>query len=154
MYFPTNIKVIAYESYENYQANRGHFDTNFDIMKSEKNLWTSGVASLIIEGVHIHIFVFTDRKNNTFQKGLITQNTNIWISTPSIIDLSTPLVRTSFHATYPCSGWLDLFSCLGLATPLLWTHKLFLVESSAVAMRHYVCLWKEYKEGMIEDEWK
>ena len=37
----------------------------------------SGVASSIIEGVHIHIFVFTDRKNNTFQKGLITQNTNI-----------------------------------------------------------------------------
>ena len=38
---------------------------------------TSGVASSIIEGVHIHIFVFTDRKNNTFQKRLITQNTNI-----------------------------------------------------------------------------
>ena len=37
----------------------------------------SGVASSIIEGVHIHIFVFTDRKNNTFQKRLITQNTNI-----------------------------------------------------------------------------
>ena len=73
MYFLTNIKVIAYESYENYQANRGHFDTNFDIMKSEKNLWT---------------------------------------------------------------------------------HKLFLVESSAVAMRHYVCLWKKYKEGMISDDWK
>ena len=37
----------------------------------------SGVARSIIEGVHIHIFVFTDRKNNRFQKRLITQNTNI-----------------------------------------------------------------------------
>ena len=36
----------------------------------------SGVASSIIEGVHIHILVFTDRKSNRFQKRLITQNTN------------------------------------------------------------------------------
>ena len=28
-------------------------------------------------GAHIHIFVFTDHKNNRFQKKLITQNTNI-----------------------------------------------------------------------------
>ena len=28
-------------------------------------------------GGHIHIFVFTDRKNNQFQKKLIMQNTNI-----------------------------------------------------------------------------
>jgi hypothetical protein len=31
---------------------------------------------------HIHIFVFTDHKNNRFQKKLITQNTNIWIWAP------------------------------------------------------------------------
>ena len=28
-------------------------------------------------GVHIHIFVLTDRKNNRFQKKLMMQNTNI-----------------------------------------------------------------------------
>jgi hypothetical protein len=28
-------------------------------------------------GAHIHIFVFTDHKNNRFQKKLIMQNTNI-----------------------------------------------------------------------------
>ena len=28
-------------------------------------------------GAHSHIFVFTDHKNNRFQKKLITQNTNI-----------------------------------------------------------------------------
>ena len=28
-------------------------------------------------GAHIHIFVFTDHKNNRFQKKLITQTTNI-----------------------------------------------------------------------------
>ena len=39
----------------------------------------SAVASSIIfgGGAHIHIFVFTDHKNNRFQKKLITQNTNI-----------------------------------------------------------------------------
>ena len=38
------------------------------------------VASSIIwggGGADIHIFVFTDHKNNRFQKKLITQNTNI-----------------------------------------------------------------------------
>ena len=40
---------------------------------------TSAVASSIIGGggAIIHIFVFTDHKNNQFQKKLITQNTNI-----------------------------------------------------------------------------
>ena len=37
----------------------------------------SGVASSKIEGVHIHMIVFTDQKNNRFQKRLIMQNTNI-----------------------------------------------------------------------------
>ena len=39
----------------------------------------SAVASSIMGGggAHIHIFVFTDHKNNRFQKKLITQNTNI-----------------------------------------------------------------------------
>ena len=30
--------------------------------------FNSGVASLIIDGVYIHIFVFTDRKNNSFKR--------------------------------------------------------------------------------------
>lgn len=33
-------------------------------------------------GAHIHIFVFTDSKNNRFQKKLLVQNTNIWICLP------------------------------------------------------------------------
>jgi hypothetical protein len=36
-----------------------------------------GVERSISEGDHIHIFVFTDLKNNRFQKKLIMQNTNI-----------------------------------------------------------------------------
>ena len=40
----------------------------------------SGVASLIIgRGANIHIFVFTDHKNNRFQKKFVMKNTNIWI---------------------------------------------------------------------------
>jgi hypothetical protein len=43
-----------------------------------KKLNFSAVESSIIgEGAHIHIFVFTDHKNNGFQNKLITQNTNI-----------------------------------------------------------------------------
>jgi hypothetical protein len=39
----------------------------------------SGAASAIIGGMgaNIHIFVFTDHKNNGFQKKLIMQNTKI-----------------------------------------------------------------------------
>ena len=33
-------------------------------------------------GAYIHIFVFTDCKNNRFQKKLIFQNTNMWILPP------------------------------------------------------------------------
>jgi hypothetical protein len=36
----------------------------------------SAVASSLIGVAHIHIFVFTNHKNNRFQKKLITQNTN------------------------------------------------------------------------------
>ena len=35
-------------------------------------------------GADIHIFVFTDCKNNRFQKKLMTQYTNIWISAPQL----------------------------------------------------------------------
>jgi hypothetical protein len=37
----------------------------------------SGAASAIIGGANSHIFVFTDHKNNGFQKKLIMQNTKI-----------------------------------------------------------------------------
>ena len=36
-----------------------------------------GAGISIIAGADIHIFVFTDCKNNRFQKKLIGQNTNI-----------------------------------------------------------------------------
>ena len=47
-------------------------------------------------GADIHIYVFMHHKNNRFQKRLIVQNTNIWISAPPsppppIIDLATAL---------------------------------------------------------------
>ena len=38
---------------------------------------TSGAGRTIIEGANIHIFVFTDCKNNRFQKKLIKQNAHI-----------------------------------------------------------------------------
>ncbi len=62
---------------------------------------TSGVGRSIIGGgggggSNIHIFVFTDIKNNRFQKKLIMQNTNISILPPPppspIIDLPTRLM--------------------------------------------------------------
>ena len=36
-----------------------------------------GVERSISGGDHIHIFVFTDHKNNLFQNKLLMQNTNI-----------------------------------------------------------------------------
>jgi hypothetical protein len=51
-----------------------------------------GAGISIIAGADIHIFVFTDCKNNRFQNKLIGQNTNIWISAPPIIDIPAPLV--------------------------------------------------------------
>ena len=38
---------------------------------------TRAVASSVIEGTGIHIYVFTHHKNNRFQEKLIVQNTNI-----------------------------------------------------------------------------
>ena len=57
-----------------------------------KNVRTSGVERSIIEGVDIHIFVFC--VINLFWNVLFLRsvNTNIWIWTPSIIELATPLV--------------------------------------------------------------
>ena len=39
-----------------------------------------GVASSIIEGVHIHMFVFTDRKNNGFQRKYINDAEHEYIN--------------------------------------------------------------------------
>ena len=41
-------------------------------------LRNSSVANSIIQGAHIHIFLFPDHKNNRFQKKLVLQNTNIY----------------------------------------------------------------------------
>ena len=40
-------------------------------------VYTTGAGRTIIEGANIHIFVFTDCKNNRFQKKLIKQNAHI-----------------------------------------------------------------------------
>jgi hypothetical protein len=56
---------------------------------------TRGAGISIIGGADIHIFVCTDCKNNRFQKKLIGQNTNIWISAPPIIDIPAPLLPTN-----------------------------------------------------------
>ena len=44
-----------------------------------------------------NIYVFTNHKNNRFQKKLIGQNTNIWISAPPIIELATALHMSKFR---------------------------------------------------------
>ena len=56
-----------------------------------KDVRTSGVERSIIEGVDIHIFVFC--VINPFWNVLFLRsvNTNIWIWTPSIIELATPI---------------------------------------------------------------
>ena len=47
------------------------------IIVAEAKVKGSGVGRSIIGGANIHIFVFTDLKNNRFQKKLIMQNMNI-----------------------------------------------------------------------------
>ena len=56
----------------------------FNAITSEVIFFTSGVERSIIggggggeEAIYIHIFVFTNLKNNRFQNNLIMQNTNI-----------------------------------------------------------------------------
>ena len=61
------------------------------ILARYTNATLCGVANSIIGGANIHIFVFTDLKNNWFQKKLMMQNTNIWILAPPIIEFVTPL---------------------------------------------------------------
>ena len=79
----------------------------------------SSVASSIIEGVHIHIFVFTDRKNNKIQTRLITQNTNIWIWTPKKLSIFLRRLYVHLFMQHVSVLWMiGPFSCLGLATPL------------------------------------
>ena len=70
-------------------------------------------------GGDIHIFVFTNCKNNRFQKKLMMQNANIWISAPSIIDLPLPLLVARLYGfqsyNYCDCGWClsyDIFANL------------------------------------------
>ena len=52
-----------------------------------------GAGISIIAVADIHKFVFTDCKNNRFQKKLLTQNTNIMnICLAPIIDFPAPLI--------------------------------------------------------------
>jgi hypothetical protein len=80
-----------------------------------------GVASIGVErsisggGGDIHIFVFTDLKNNRFQKKLIMQNTNIWIWSPPLIDISTPMVASGTPSPF------RLF-CPKFYVPVLWRY--------------------------------
>ena len=55
--------------------------------------------SIIGGGADIHIYVFTHHKSNRFQKELIVQNTNIWISAPPppIIEIATALAVCSCY---------------------------------------------------------
>ena len=62
---------------------------------------TSGAGRTIIGGANIHISLLTDCKNNRFQKKLITQNTNILIFAPPIIDLAAPLRATCEPVNLP-----------------------------------------------------
>ena len=73
----------------------------------------SGVVKLDNWGGHIHIFVFTDHKNNRFQKKLIVQNTNIWICTPHLSSWLRNWYRHSrFDLVYSaCFFHFDLKSC-------------------------------------------
>ena len=50
---------------------------NSEIRYTQFEYTCSGGGRSLIGVAHIHIFVFTDCKNNRFQKKLMTQNTNI-----------------------------------------------------------------------------
>ncbi len=69
----------------------------------------SGAGRTIIGGANIHISLLTDCKNNRFQKKLITQNTNILIFAPPIIDLPAPLTIDNEVYVLPnylyCLNW-------------------------------------------------
>ena len=47
----------------------------------------------VIEGAHIHIFGFTNRENNQFQKKLMRQNPNTWIWAPQLPIIRGPFVQ-------------------------------------------------------------
>ena len=74
-----------------YQADK----INGEISKPYKDVYymnCRGSRRLIIwVGADIHIFVFTDCKNNRFQKKLMMPNKNIYQPPPPIIDLPQPL---------------------------------------------------------------
>ena len=80
----------------NFYAILGHYEDIVNNIRIQNVVKSRAVASSIIGGADIHIFVFTNHKNNWFQKKLIVQNLNIWISAPppSIIELATTLVKS------------------------------------------------------------
>ena len=53
-----------------------------DLMAIFETFVIRPVASSTIGRAHIHIFMYSDHKNNRFQKKLIVQNTNMNMSPP------------------------------------------------------------------------
>ena len=76
----------------------------------------SGAGRTIIRGANIHISLLTDCKNNRFQKKLITQNTNILIFAPPIIDLPAPLLDAQKHAEVGLHAEVGMRQCEGIIT--------------------------------------
>ena len=84
-----------------------------------QHILNRAVASSIIGGggADIHIYVFTHHKINRFQKKLIVQNTNIWISPPP------PNYRASYGPAYcRCHGSVDkiLYQFISQVEEFIW----------------------------------
>jgi hypothetical protein len=104
--------------------------------RSRHSVINSGVANSIIGEANIHIFVFTDLKNNWLQRKLIRQNANIWILPPSpqlssllrhwLLSLLN-MVRLVWFWHLGLSLWILLF---------VWTFQEIRVHANNVAYVH------------------
>ena len=97
----------------------------------------------IIEGAHIHIFGFTNRENNQFQKKLMRQNLNIWIWAPSITDLPRSLGWDAFCVAVH-RLW-DNGSLLSESSPCWW------ISSSFISLRmKYLHLLRQFLTDILQ----
>ena len=84
------------------------------------------IDAIIGVGGHIHIFMYTYRKNNRFQKKSVRQNTNIWICPPppQLSRLVTALI-SCIHLTY------EVFhlKCLRFTACLNFAWEMFLFQT-------------------------
>ena len=88
------------------------FSTCFKYMLLSKVLytqWRQKMDNWGGGGAHIHIFVFTDCKNNLFQKKLMMQNTNISILAPPPLTFDGSSFLPS-HSSCTLCGTLVLWS--------------------------------------------